>query len=176
MDHNLIFLIHEGDTFPLGSLNITSFETPGHTPSCLTFHIGDAIFTGDTIFMPDFGTARCDFPEGSAATLFESCRKVFSHLPDETRVFVGHDYGNNKTREIQWETTIKDEKEKNKHVNMNISKEEYVQMRTTRDATLEVPKLLYVSVQVNINAGKPLLDDNGVWYVKYPVTFIESKH
>jgi len=162
-------LLSEGDTLPLGNLTISVFETPGHTPACSTYRIGDAIFTGDTIFMPDFGTARCDFPEGSAETLFESIRKIFS-LPDNTRVFVGHDYGNNNTREIKWESTLEEEKKNNMHVNLNVSKEEFVKVRTDRDSKLSLPKLLFPSVQININGGKPILEENGLSYFKIPIT------
>jgi len=162
-------LLKEGDTLPLGNLSISVFETPGHTPACSTYLIGDAIFAGDTLFMPDFGTARCDFPEGSAETLYESIRKLFN-LPDNSRVFVGHDYGNNNTRDIKWESTLQDEKSNNKHVNLNISKEEFVQIRTSRDSTLSLPKLMYPSVQLNINGGRPYNEENGVSYFKIPIS------
>eukprot|EP01129_Flabellula_baltica_P015083 TRINITY_DN7455_c0_g1_i1.p1 TRINITY_DN7455_c0_g1~~TRINITY_DN7455_c0_g1_i1.p1 ORF type:complete len:291 (-),score=82.54 TRINITY_DN7455_c0_g1_i1:45-917(-) len=161
-------LLKEGDELTIGALTLKVYETPGHTPACCSYLIGDALFTGDTIFMPDFGTARCDFPKGSAATLYKSVHKLLE-LPESTRVFVGHDYGFG-GREIEWESTIADEKTGNRHVKDGISEEEFIEMRETRDAQLNVPALLYFSLQMNINAGNPpQAESNGKIYLKLPL-------
>jgi len=159
----------DGDTFFLGELAVTAIHTPGHTPACMSYHIGDAVFVGDTLFMPDFGTARCDFPGGSAETLYKSIQKLFA-LPDETRVFLCHDYKAPGRDEYVWETTIGEEKRNNKHVGGNIDMESFVEMRTKRDAELAMPKLILPSVQVNMRAGEfPPADDNGTVYLKIPL-------
>ena len=144
-------LFREGDEFMIGELRAKVMHTPGHTPACLTYLIEDAAFVGDTMFMPDFGTARCDFPGGSAADLYDSIQKILA-LPDETRIFVGHDYGPN-GRDFAWETTVKEQKELNVQI-AGKSKEEYVEMREARDAKLAHPKLIIPSLQVNMRAGE----------------------
>jgi len=145
-------LMSEGDTLPLGELSIGALHTPGHTPACLTYLIGDAAFVGDTIFMPDYGTARADFPGGDARTLFRSIRKVLS-LPPETRVFVGHDYLPEGRSNHRWETTVAEERARNVHVQDGQSEDAFVALRTARDATLPAPTLILPSLQVNIRAG-----------------------
>ncbi len=144
-------LLENEQVVQAGTLSIRVIHTPGHTPACASFLIGDALFTGDALFMPDFGTGRCDFPNGSAAELFDSIQKLYT-LPDSTRVFVGHDYRPG-GRELRWETTIQDCKISNKHVTVGTSKQEFLEYRTQRDATLNLPKLLFQSVQINIRAG-----------------------
>lgn len=144
-------LLREGNTFMIGELTARVLHTPGHTPACLTYLIEDAAFVGDTMFMPDFGTARCDFPGGSAADLYDSIQKILA-LPDETRIFVGHDYAPG-DRDYAWETTVKEQKELNVQI-AGKSKEEYVAMREARDAQLGMPKLILPSIQVNMRAGE----------------------
>src|SRR5690606_20717238 len=145
-------LFAEGDRFTIGGIEASVLHTPGHTPACLTYVIGDAAFVGDTLFMPDYGTARCDFPGGSARQLFRSIQKVLS-LPDETRIFLCHDYQPS-GREPKWETTVAEEKAKNVHVHEGVTEEEFVRMREGRDATLSMPTLILPSIQVNIRAGE----------------------
>lgn len=162
-------LFKEGDSFHIGQLRGDVMHTPGHTPACLTYVIGDAAFVGDTLFMPDFGTARCDFPGGSAETMWESVQKILS-LPDETRIFVGHDYKAEGRDHYAWESTVGEQKRLNKHVGAGKSKEDFVRMRTERDATLAMPRLIIPSLQVNMRAGRmPEPEDNGVSYLKVPV-------
>ncbi|HBV53714.1 MAG TPA: MBL fold metallo-hydrolase [Rhodobacteraceae bacterium] len=162
-------LFVEGDSFHIGQLRGDVLHTPGHTPACLTYLIGDAAFVGDTLFMPDFGTARCDFPGGSAQALYDSVHKILS-LPEETRIFVGHDYKAPGRDEYAWETTVGEQKAKNIHVGAGKSRDEFVQMRETRDATLAMPKLIIPSLQVNMRAGQmPPADDQGNVYLKVPV-------
>jgi len=144
-------LFRDGDEFMIGELRAKVMHTPGHTPACLTYVIEDAAFVGDTMFMPDFGTARCDFPGGSASDLYDSIQKILA-LPDETRIFVGHDYAPN-GRDFAWETTVKEQKELNVQI-AGKSKEEYVEMREARDAKLAHPKLIIPSLQVNMRAGE----------------------
>ncbi|HRK43827.1 MAG TPA: MBL fold metallo-hydrolase, partial [Gemmobacter sp.] len=158
-------LFHEGDRFTIGGLEGRVLHTPGHTPACLTYVIGNAAFVGDTLFMPDFGTARCDFPGGSADTMFDSVQKILS-LPDETRIFVGHDYKAPGRDHYAWETTVGEQKALNVHVGAGRSREEFVAMRQARDATLDMPRLIIPSLQVNMRAGQmPEPDDNGVSYL-----------
>lgn len=162
-------LFEEGDTFTIGSLEGCVLHTPGHTPACLTYVIGDAAFVGDTLFMPDYGTARCDFPGGDARTLYRSIQKVLA-LPDETRIFLCHDYKAPDRDEYQHETTVAEQRERNVHVHEGISEEEFVRMRTERDATLDMPKLILPSVQVNMRAGHmPPPEDDGQVYLKVPI-------
>ena len=146
-------LFADGDSFQIGGLSASVLYTPGHTPACVCYLIGDALFTGDTLFMPDYGTARCDFPGGSSKKLYQSIQRIMS-LPDETRVFVGHDYLPDGRSDFTWETTIGDQKRNNIHFGGGKSQEEFCQMRDTRDAKLALPKLLVPSVQVNIRAGR----------------------
>ncbi len=154
--------------FEIGALTGRVIYVPGHTPACVAYQIGDAVFVGDTMFMPDVGTARCDFPGGDAKTLYRSVQKILS-LPPQTRLFMCHDYPPN-GRPVAFETTVAEQREKNIHVHDGISEQEFVEMRTRRDATLEMPVLILPSVQVNIRAGEmPPKDENGVAYLKIPV-------
>ena len=162
-------LFHDGDQFRIGNLNVTVLHVPGHTPADMAFVIGDAAFIGDTLFMPDYGTARADFPGGNATTLFRSIRRLLS-LPGKTRVFLCHDYKAEGRDQFAWETTIEAERAHNIHVHDGITEENFVKMRTNRDATLNLPPLIMPSVQVNIRGGHmPEPDDNGTSYIKIPV-------
>ncbi|TYC55416.1 MBL fold metallo-hydrolase [Marinobacter sp. BW6] len=162
-------LFREGDTFAIGGLEGRVLHTPGHTPACLTYVVGDAAFVGDTLFMPDFGTARCDFPGGDARILYQSIQKVLS-LPAETRILLCHDYKAPGRDEYQHMTTVAEQREANIHVHEGVSEEEFVKMRTERDATLDMPRLILPSVQVNMRAGHmPPAEDNGQVYLKVPV-------
>jgi len=162
-------LFGDGDEFALGSLGAYVMYTPGHTPACLTYVIGDAAFVGDTLFMPDYGTARTDFPGGSARQLYRSIRKVLA-LPPETRLFLCHDYKAPGRDVFAWETTVAEERASNVHVRDGISEDEFVAMREARDKTLSMPKLIIPSIQVNMRAGEmPEPEDNGVVYFKVPV-------
>ncbi|PWV78168.1 MBL fold metallo-hydrolase [Halomonas sp. A11-A] len=162
-------LFEEGDTFTIGQLEGRVLHTPGHTPACLTYVIGDAAFVGDTLFMPDYGTARCDFPGGDARTLYRSIQKVLA-LPGETRIFLCHDYKAPDREAYQHETSVAEQRAHNVHVHEGISEEEFVKMRTERDATLDMPKLILPSVQVNMRAGHmPPAEDNGQVYLKVPI-------
>lgn len=163
-------LLEDGETFKLGNIEGRVIHTPGHTPACLTFVIGDAVFVGDTVFMPDYGTARCDFPGGDAKTLYHSIQKIFA-LPESYRVFLCHDYLPKEGRtEYGYETTIAEQKYHNVHIHEGISESEFVAMREARDAGLKPPKLIIPSIQVNIRAGHfPPAEDNGQVYLKVPV-------
>ena len=162
-------LFTDGETFSVGALNIEVIATPGHTPACISYKIGDAVFVGDTLFMPDFGTARADFPGGDARQLFRSIKKLLE-LPPETRVFMCHDYKAPGRDEYAWESTIAEERECNVHVRDGVSEDAFVEMRTKRDETLDMPLLLLPSIQVNMRAGDlPPAEENGVSYLKIPV-------
>jgi glyoxylase-like metal-dependent hydrolase (beta-lactamase superfamily II) len=162
-------LLEEGKTLKAGSLNIETIFTPGHTPACGTYVIGDAVFTGDALFMPDYGTGRCDFPAGSASDLYNSVQNKIYKLPDHFRVFVGHDYLPH-GRPLAFETTIGEEKRKNIQLNTETTQEHFVEFRNKRDKTLAAPRLLLPSVQVNIDAGQlPKAEENGTRYFKIPV-------
>jgi glyoxylase-like metal-dependent hydrolase (beta-lactamase superfamily II) len=162
-------LFSDGDSLMIGQLRADVLHTPGHTPACLTYVLGDAAFVGDTLFMPDFGTARCDFPGGSAQVLFDSVQKILA-LPEETRIFVGHDYKAPGREEFAWETTVGAQKARNVHIGAGRSREEFVAMRTARDATLAMPRLIIPSLQVNMRAGHmPEPEDDGRSYLKVPV-------
>ena len=162
-------LFADGERLELGTLDIEVMATPGHTPACVSYRIGDAVFVGDTLFMPDYGTARCDFPGGSARTLYRSIRKLLA-LPDDTRLFMCHDYKAPGRDRFAWETTVAEQKSSNPHVRDGISEEEFVAMREGRDATLPVPKLLYPAIQVNIRAGRlPPAEANGRRYIRIPL-------
>ena len=162
-------LLQEGDSLPLGELVIDVLHTPGHTPACVSYRIGDAVLVGDTLFMPDYGTARADFPGGDARTLYRSIRKLLS-LPAQTRLFMCHDYKAPGRDTYAWETTVAEERERNIHVHDGIGEDEFVAMREKRDATLAAPVLLLPSVQVNIRAGHwPKAESNGVRYLKIPM-------
>ncbi|MFZ5720657.1 MAG: MBL fold metallo-hydrolase [Pseudomonadota bacterium] len=163
-------LLQEGDVLPLGDLEIGVLHTPGHTPACVTYLIGDAAFVGDTLFMPDYGTARADFPGGDAATLYHSTRKILD-LPPQTRVFVGHDYLPEGRDEFRWQTTVAEERARNVHVHEGVSEDEFVAMRKARDATLPPPNLILPSLQVNIRAGAlPPATPGGHVFLRIPVT------
>ncbi len=159
----------DGQTFAIGTLEARALHTPGHTPACLTYVIGDAAFVGDTLFMPDYGTARCDFPGGNAATLYQSIQKIY-RLPPSTRLFMCHDYKAPNRNHYAWETSVAEQKAKNIHVNEKTTQEEFVAMRTKRDAGLAVPELILPSVQINMRAGQfPPPETNGVSYLKIPL-------
>ena len=165
-------LFEDGETFRIGELEGIALHVPGHTPADMAFIIGDAAFVGDTIFMPDFGTARADFPGGDAGQLFRSIRRLLS-LPDETRLFLCHDYKAPGRDEYAWETTVKQQREENVHVKDGVTEQDFVAMRTVRDKTLSMPKLIMPSVQVNIRGGRlPEPEDNGVSYIKIPVNAV----
>jgi len=162
-------LLADGDEFPVGDIQAKVMHTPGHTPACVTFVIGDAVFVGDTLFMPDFGTARCDFPGGDAEALYDSIQKIFE-LPNEARLFMCHDYKAPGRDEYAWETSVAEQRKHNIHINDGISKQEFVDFRTGRDSQLGMPKLIIPSIQVNICAGDmPGPEGNGVSYLKVPV-------
>jgi glyoxylase-like metal-dependent hydrolase (beta-lactamase superfamily II) len=164
-------LFKDGDSFSIGILKGEVIATPGHTPACVSYRIGDAVFVGDTIFMPDYGTARADFPGGDARTLYRSIRKLMA-MPRETRLFMCHDYlPKDGRKSYAWETTVGEELDRNVHVHEGITEDEFVKMRTTRDATLSAPTLLMPSIQVNMRAGKlPPADANGIHYLRVPIT------
>ena len=162
-------LFVEGDTFHIGQLRGDVLHTPGHTPACMTYVIEDAAFVGDTLFMPDFGTARCDFPGGSSEKLFSSIQKILA-LPDSTRIFVGHDYKAPGRENYAWETTVGEQKNKNIHIKVGKSKDEFVKLRDERDATLSMPKLIVPSLQINMRAGNmPKPDEQGDVFIKVPI-------
>ena len=161
-------LLKDGEHFSIGALSANTMYVPGHTPACVAYQIADAVFVGDTMFMPDVGTARCDFPGGDAKTLYASAKKILS-LPDETRLFMCHDYPPT-DRPVAFETTVGEQRRKNIHVHDGISEAAFVDMRTQRDATLEMPVLILPAVQINIRAGDlPPAESNGVAYVKIPL-------
>ena len=165
-------LFEEGDTFEIGNMVAEVLHTPGHTPACVTYVIGNSAFIGDTLFMPDFGTARADFPGGSATDLYNSIQKILS-LPDKTRLFLCHDYKAPGREEFCWETTVFEQKFENVHVGGGKSKSEFVKFRTERDKKLGMPKLILPSIQVNMRAGHlPPKEDDGEHYLKIPINRI----
>jgi glyoxylase-like metal-dependent hydrolase (beta-lactamase superfamily II) len=162
-------LFGDGDTFAIGNIEARVIATPGHTPACVTYVIGDACFVGDTMFMPDSGTARCDFPGGDARQLYASLTKILA-LPGDMRLFVCHDYGAGGTRDFEWETTVATQRADNIHVGGGALEHDYVQMRTDRDATLSLPRLIIPAVQINMRAGAfPPAEENGTSYLKVPL-------
>ncbi|MEK9903962.1 MAG: MBL fold metallo-hydrolase [Rhodospirillales bacterium] len=161
-------LFKDGDVYQIGKLSAFVIATPGHTPACMVHVVGDAAFVGDTLFMPDSGSARADFPGGDAGLLFDSIQKVLA-LPDEMRLFMCHDYGAGGSREMSWETTVAEERENNIHVGKGISRDAFVKLRTERDATLAMPKLILPSLQVNMRAGEVPKDDDGAPMLKLPI-------
>ncbi len=162
-------LLGEGDAIKLGDMEGSVMETPGHTPACVTYMFGDAAFIGDTMFMPDFGTARCDFPGGDADTLYKSINRI-PELPGDTRVFTCHDYLAEGRDQYAWESTVAEQKAKNVHINENVSKDDFVKMRSEKDKTLNMPVLILPSVQVNMRAGAmPKAEENGISYLKIPI-------
>lgn len=165
-------LFADGETFAIGGLAARAMHTPGHTPACMTYVIGDAAFIGDTLFMPDYGTARCDFPGGDARQMYRSIQKIFA-LPPQTRLFLCHDYKAPGRDEYKWETTVAEQRAGNLHVHDGVSEEEFAAMRRERDATLTMPKLIVPSVQVNMRAGRlPPAESNGARYLKLPVDLL----
>ncbi|WP_411892721.1 MBL fold metallo-hydrolase [Yoonia sp. SDW83-1] len=162
-------LFEDGEEFTVGGMTIKSMHTPGHTPACMTYVAGDAAFVGDTLFMPDYGTARADFPGGDARVMYRSIQKILA-LPDETTLYMCHDYKAPGRDEYKWETTVGEERTKNVHIGADQTEDEFVAMREARDATLSMPTLILPSVQVNIRAGEmPPAEDNGVSYLKVPI-------
>lgn len=162
-------LFEEGDTFTIGTLEGQVLHTPGHTPACITYVLGDAAFVGDTLFMPDYGTARCDFPGGDARTLYHSIQKVLA-LPERTRLFLCHDYKAPGRDTFEYETSVAEQRSANVHVHEGVSEEAFVEMRTERDATLGMPTLIIPAVQVNMRGGElPPAEDNGTRYLKVPI-------
>ncbi|MGI9356643.1 MAG: MBL fold metallo-hydrolase [Rhizobiaceae bacterium] len=167
-------LFKDGEEFRIGAMTGWTMHTPGHTPACMTYVIGDAAFVGDTMFIPDYGTARADFPGGDARTMHRSIQKILN-MPAETRLFMCHDYKAPGRDEYAWETTVAEERSSNVHVRDEISEDDFVKMRTARDSTLEMPTLILPSVQVNIRAGEmPPAEGNGVSYLKIPVNQLWS--
>lgn len=167
-------LFADGERFAIGSLEVEVIHTPGHTPADISYLIGDALFVGDTLFMPDYGTARADFPGGDARRLYRSIRKLLE-LPRETRIFLCHDYKAPGREDYAWETTVGAQRDASVHVHDGVSEDDFVAMREARDATLSAPKLLLPSIQVNIRAGRfPSAEANGVRYLKIPVTAKEA--
>lgn len=162
-------LVSDGERLKLGELEIETIYTPGHTPACVSYKVGDAVFVGDTIFMPDYGTARCDFPGGDARTLYRSIRRLLA-LPPETRLFLCHDYKAPNRDVYAWETTVAEQRARNLHVHDGVSEDEFVAMREAKDKTLDMPALILPSIQINIRAGQfPDAEDNGVRYLKLPL-------
>lgn len=167
------YLFKDHEHFKIGDLDAYNIPTPGHTPACLSYVIGDAVFVGDTLFMPDYGTARCDFPKGSADILFDSVNKLYQ-LPDQMRVFLCHDYKPIGRNEYQYETSIAAQKTTNIHLNVNTQKQDFVLMRNARDATLSMPKLILPSIQINMDAGRfPEPELNGIRYLKLPFNYFK---
>ncbi len=164
-------LIQDAETLSVGGLEMRAMHTPGHTPACMTYIVGDAAFIGDTMFMPDYGTARADFPGGDARALYRSIRKILA-LPPQTRLFLCHDYLTPERKNFVWESSVAEQKSKNVHVHDGISEEDFVKMRTTRDATLNMPALILPSVQINMRAGHfPPAEENGISYLKLPLNY-----
>lgn len=162
-------LVSDGERLPLGALEIEVLHTPGHTPACASYRIGDAVFVGDTMFMPDYGTARCDFPGGDARALYRSMRRILA-LPPQTRLFMCHDYKAPGRDAFAWETTVAEERAHNIHIHDGISEDAFVVMREARDKTLDMPALLLPAIQINIRAGElPPAEGNGVRYLKLPL-------
>lgn len=162
-------LVRDGETLKLGGLEVEVMFTPGHTPACVSYKIGDAVFVGDTLFMPDYGTARADFPGGDARALYRSIKRILA-LPDETRLFMCHDYKAPGRDAYAWETTVAAQRARNVHIHDGVSEEAFVAMRTQRDKTLQMPVLILPSIQVNVRAGKlPEPEGNGVSYLKIPL-------
>jgi len=167
-------LFEDGETIPLGELSIEVMATPGHTPACVSYKIGDAVFVGDTLFMPDYGTARTDFPGGDAGQLYRSIQRIFA-LPAETRLFLCHDYKAPGRSEYAWQTTVGEEAERNVHIGRGVSAEAFIAMRQARDTTLCAPKLLYPAIQVNIRGGRlPPAEAGGSRFFKIPVTIVRG--
>jgi glyoxylase-like metal-dependent hydrolase (beta-lactamase superfamily II) len=165
-------LLVDGERFEIGQLAVTVLHVPGHTPACVAYVVGDAVFVGDTLFMPDYGSARADFPGGNARRLYRSIKRILA-LPGEARLFMCHDYLPDSRTQYRWETTVKEQRLHNVHVHDGVSEEEFVTMREARDTTLAMPRLILPSVQVNMRAGHlPQAEDNGISYLKIPVNAV----
>lgn len=165
-------LLAEGDIINIGRTTIRAIHTPGHTPACLSYDVDGVMFVGDTLFMPDFGTARTDFPGGDAKTLYHSIQKILAY-PGDTKIFVGHDYKAPGRDFYAWESTVALQKSNNIHISENVTEQQFIECRTTRDATLDMPALILPAVQVNIRAGEmPPKEDNGVSYLKLPINLL----
>lgn len=169
-------LFDDHEIFKIGEIEAYNIPTPGHTPACLSYVIGDAVFVGDTLFMPDYGTARCDFPKGSAATLFDSVQQLYALAP-QTRVYLCHDYLPKGRKQFHCETTIQKQMQNNIHIHCGVKKEDFVAMRNRRDASLSMPKLILPAIQINMDAGRlPKPEENGVQYLKLPLNYFGHKH
>jgi len=167
------YLFEDHESFQIGTLKAYNIPTPGHTPACLSYVIGDAVFVGDTLFMPDYGTARCDFPRGSAEQLYDSVQSLFQ-LPEDTRVFLCHDYLPETRESYVCESDIQTQKKQNIHIHQGISKTEFAQMRNQRDSGLSMPKLILPAIQINMKAGQfPEPEQNGVSYLKLPINYFK---
>lgn len=167
-------LFEDHEAFQIGEIQVYNIPTPGHTPACLSYVIGDAVFVGDTLFMPDYGTARCDFPKGSAAALFDSVQLLY-RLPEQTRVYLCHDYLPEGRQQYQCQTTIQAQKQGNIHIHAGADKGEFVAMRSRRDASLAMPKLILPAIQINMDAGRmPEPEQNGIRYLKLPLNYFRK--
>ncbi|UOO93691.1 MBL fold metallo-hydrolase [Vitreoscilla stercoraria] len=167
-------LFADGEAFQIGTLQAYNIPTPGHTPACLSYVIGDNVFVGDTLFMPDYGTARCDFPKGNAADLFDSVQKLYA-LPETTRVFLCHDYLPESRSEYVYQTDIRTQKQHNIHINQHTTKTDFISLRQSRDAFLSMPKLMLPAIQINMNGGQlPEPESNGVSYLKLPLNYFKK--
>lgn len=165
-------LFADGERFKIGNLEADVIYVPGHTPACIAYHVGDSVFVGDTLFMPDYGSARCDFPGGDAGTLYDSVHRLYQ-LPNETRMYLCHDYKAKGRDYYEWETTIGEQKANNIHLNTSVSRDEFIKMRTARDETLDMPKLILPSIQINMRAGElPEPENNGTRYLKIPLNAV----
>jgi glyoxylase-like metal-dependent hydrolase (beta-lactamase superfamily II) len=171
--HSFDYLFKDHEIFKIGELEAYNLPTPGHTPACLTYVIGDAAFVGDTLFMPDYGTARCDFPKGSAAQLYDSVMKIFN-LAEHTRLYLCHDYLSESRLDYHCQTDIKSQREENIHIHTGVTKQAFIAMREQRDATLAMPKLILPAIQINMNAGQfPEPEINGIRYLKLPLNYFK---
>lgn len=169
--HSFDYLFKDHEIFKIGELEAYNLPTPGHTPACLTYVIGDAAFVGDTLFMPDYGTARCDFPKGSAAQLYDSVMKIFN-LPEHTRLYLCHDYLSESRQDFHCQTDINTQRKENIHIHTGVTKQAFIAMREQRDATLAMPKLILPAIQINMNAGQfPEPEINGIRYLKLPLNY-----
>ncbi len=168
------YLFDDYENFKIGEMNAYNIPTPGHTPACLSYVIGDAVFVGDTLFMPDYGTARCDFPKGSATILFDSVQRLYT-LPEQTHVYLCHDYLPEGRQQYHYKTTIQAQKQNNIHIHYGIEKEDFVKMRNSRDASLGMPKLILPAIQINMDAGRmPAPEENGIRYLKLPLNYFKK--
>ena len=173
LTHAFDYLFEDHEHFMIGELEAYNIPTPGHTPACLSYVVGDAVFVGDTLFMPDYGTARCDFPKGSSAQLFESVQRLYQ-LPDSMRMFLCHDYLPSSRHEYRYQTDIQTQKLENTHLQLGTKKAEFIQMREQRDASLSMPQLILPAIQINMAAGKfPEPEENGIRYLKLPLNYFK---